>query len=441
MGTRFRKYRPDQQFLIPPDPRKWIPKGHLAHHVSDLVDSSDLSAFYERYQGDGRRNSPYAPRMMVKVWVYGYATGVRSSRKLARKLVEDVPLRVLAAGNFPKHRTLCDFRKKNLEAFKTLLVEIVRLAREMGFAGLGQVAVDGTKVRANASKRKAMSYGRMGPEEERLKAEIAELLAKSDAVDAEEDARDGKGAEGDERLLEELERREDRLAAIQAAKERLEAEARAFDDARGREPGQERNPKGGRPYKRAYGEPEERAQSNFTDPESRIMKTSTEGFQQCYNAQVAVDGESQLVVGTAVTDNASDQGQLTEMVEEVEEVAGETPRKVLADAGYGNEGDLAALEEREIDGYVALGREGKEVEKADPEGYPARARMVEKLATPEGRAVYAKRKWMAEAPIGWIKEAMGFRRFSLRGLESVRGEWDLVCLALNMRRLHVLSAA
>ncbi len=170
------------------------------------------------------------------------------------------------------------------------------------------------------------------------------------------------------------------------------------------------------------------------------MKTSTEGFQQCYNAQVAVDGESQLVVGTAVTDNASDQGQLTEMVEEVEEVAGETPRKVLADAGYGNEGDLAALEDREIDGYVALGREGKEVEKADSERYPARARMVEKLATPEGRAVYAKRKWMAEAPIGWIKEAMGFRRFSLRGLESVRGEWDLVCLALNMRRLHVLSA-
>ncbi len=169
MGTRFRKYQPDQQFLIPPDPRKWIPEGHLAHHVSDLVDSVDLSAFYERYEGDGRRNSPYAPRMMVKLWVYGYATGVRSSRKLARKLMEDVPLRVLAAGNFPKYRTLCDFRKKNLEAFKGLLVEIVRLAREMGFAGLGQVAVDGTKVRANASKRKAMSYGRMGPEEERLK--------------------------------------------------------------------------------------------------------------------------------------------------------------------------------------------------------------------------------------------------------------------------------
>ncbi len=220
MGTRFRKYQPDQQFLIPPDPRKWIPEGHLAHHVSDLVDSVDLSAFYERYEGDGRRNSPYAPRMMVKLWVYGYATGVRSSRKLARKLVEDVPLRVLAAGNFPKHRTLCDFRKKNLEAFKALLVEIVRLAREMGFAGLGQVAVDGTKVRANASKRKAMSYGRMGPEEERLKAEIAELLAKSDAVDAEEDERDERGARGEERLLEELKRREDRLAAIQAAKER-----------------------------------------------------------------------------------------------------------------------------------------------------------------------------------------------------------------------------
>ena len=420
MRTRFRPYDPDQQLLLPQDLREWVPAGHLAHHVSDLVDAADLSPFYARYEGDGRRRSPYDPRMMVKVLVYGYATGVFSSRKLARRLEEDVALRMLAAGNFPAHRTLCEFRKKNLKAFGALFAEVVRLARELGLAGLGRVAVDGTKVRANASKRKAMSYGRMGPEEARLEAEIADLLAAAEAIDAEEDERHGEDVRGDE-LPEELKRREDRLAAIRAAKARLEAEARERDDA--------------------YGEPEAKDQTNFTDPESRIMRTSTEGYQQCYNARAVVDGESQLVVGTAVTDNASDQGQLVERVDEVSGRCGETPGQVLADAGYCNEEDLAALEARGIDGYVALGREGKGAGKPDPEKQPARARMAKKLAAPEGRAVYAKRKWIAEAPMGWVKEAMGFRRFSLRGLEKVRGEWDLVCLALNMRRLHVLQAA
>ena len=440
MGTTFRRYDPDQQLLLPEDLKEWVPAGHLAHHVSDLVDALDLGAFYARYEGDGRRNRPYDPRMVVKVLVYGYATGVFSSRKLARRLEEDVAFRMLAAGNFPKHRTLCDFRKTHLDAFGALFAEVVRLARELGFAGLGRVAVDGTKVRANASKRKAMSYGRMRGEEARLKREIAELLAEAEAADAEEDERYGEDVRGDE-LPEELKRREDRLAAIRAAKARLEEAARERDDARGRKPEWTRNPKGGAPYKLEYGEPEAKAQSNFTDPESRIMKTSTEGYQQCYNAQAAVDGESQLVVGTAVTAGASDQGRLVEMVDVVDGVLGETPGEVLADAGYCGEEELAELEARGIDGYVALGREGKGGAKSDPEKYPAKARMAEKLATPEGRAVYAKRKWIAEAPIGWIKEAMGFRRFSLRGLEKVRGEWDLVCLALNVRRLHVLLAA
>ena len=440
MRTRFRPYDPDQQLLLPQDLREWVPAGHLAHHVSDLVDALDLSAFYARYEGDGRRRSPYDPRMMVKVLLYGYATGVFSSRKLARKLEEDVPLRMLAAGNFPAHRTLCEFRKRNLKAFGALFAEAVLPARELGLAGLGRVAVDGTKVRANASRRKAMSYGRMGPEEARLEAEIAELLARAEAADAEEDERHGEDVRGDE-LPEELKRREDRLAAIRAAQARLEAEARERDDARGREPEWDRNPKGGSPYKLAYGEPEAKDQTNFTDPESRIMRTSTEGYQQCYNAQAVVDGESQLVVGTGVTDNASDQGQLVERVDEVSGRLGETPGEVLADAGYSNEEDLAALEARGIDGYVALGREGKGVGEPNPETCPARARMAKRLKTPEGRAAYAKRKWIAEAPIGWIKEAMGFRRFSLRGLENVRGEWDLVCLALNVRRLHVLLAA
>ena len=440
MGTTFRPYQPDQILMLPPDLREWVPEGHLAHHVSDLVDAADLSAFYAPYEGDGRRNAPYDPRMMVKVLIYAYATGTFSSRKMAKRLEEDVAFRMLAAGNFPKHRTLCEFRKRHLEDFRAVFVQVVVLARASGLVGLGRVSVDGTKVRANASKRKAMSYGRMVKEELRLKAEIEALVGRAEAVDEAEDERFGEEARGDE-LPDELKRREDRLAAIREAKARLEAEQRAADDARGRKPGQKRNPKGGRPYKREYGEPDEAAQSNFTDPESRIMKTSSEGFQQSYNAQTAVEGENQLVVGAGVTNNASDQGQLIPMIDGAEAVCGGTPGQVLADAGYGNEQDLRELEKRGVDGYVALGREGKAPARIDPEKHPARARMADKLATDEGRRRYGRRKWQAEAPIGWIKEAMGFRRFSFRGLEKVQAEWTLVCLALNVKRLHTLQAA
>ena len=440
MSTTFRPYEPDQMLLLPADLREWLPEGHLAHHVSDLVDGLDLTAFYRPYEGDGRRNAPYEPRMMVKVLVYAYATGVFSSRGIARKLEEDVAFRVLGAGNFPQHRTLCEFRRRHLSDFKELFVAVVRLARELGLARFGKLSIDGTKVRANASKRKAMSYGRMAKEERRLRGEIEALLAAAGAADAAEDARLGADVRGDE-LPAELRRREDRLAAIRAAKSRLEAQQRAADDARGRQRDQDRNPKGGPPYTRAYGEPDEKAQSNFTDPESGIMKTSSEGFQQCYNAQVAVDGERQLVVATDVTANASDQGGLPALLNEVAETVCAQPETVLADAGYSNERDLADLETRGIDGYVSLGREGKTARPRDPERCPATSRMAEKLSTPAGRAAYAERKWLSEAPNGWIKHVLGFRRFSLRGLAKVRGEWDLVCLALNAKRLHALMAA
>ncbi len=406
MSTTFRPYAPDQMLLLPADLRAWLPEGHLAHHVSDLVDGVDLTAFYAPYAGDGRRNAPYAPRMMVKVLLYAYATGVFSSRGIARKLEEDVAFRVLGAGNFPQHRTLCEFRRRHLSDFKELFVAVVRLARELGLARFGKLSIDGTKVRANASKRKAMSYGRMAKEERRLRGEI-----------------------------------EARLAAIRAAKSRLEAQQRAADDARGRQPDQDRNPKGGQPYKRSYGEPDAKAQSNFTDPESGIMKTSNDGFQQCDNAQVAVDGAHQLVVATEVTANASDQGGVPALLDALAETVGEQPETVLADAGYSNERDLADLETRGIDGYVSLGREGKAARPRDPEKYPATSRMAEKLSRPAGRAAYAERKWLSEAPNGWIKHVLGFRRFSLRGLAKVQGEWDLVCLALNTKRLHALMAA
>ena len=242
-------------------------------------------------------------------------------------------------------------------------MEVVRLAQELGLARLGKLSIDGTKVRANASKRKAMSYDRMQAEEQRLESEIEALLRQADAVDEAEDSRLGAEVRGDD-LPAELRRREERLAAIREAKARLEAAARAADDARGRHPGQDRNPKGSPPYKRAYGEPDEKAQSNFTDPESSIMKTSNEGFQQCYNAQVTVDAEHQLVVATDLTANASDQGELPVLLDAVKETFDAQPETVLADAGYCNERDLTDLEKRGIDGYVAPGREGQ------ADGYP-----------------------------------------------------------------------
>lgn len=425
--------------MMPPDLSEWLPAGHLSHHISDLVDGLDLGEFYERYEGDGRRNRPYEPVMMLKVLIYGYATGVFSSRKIAKKLEEDVAFRMLGAGNFPKHRTISEFRRRHLGAFEKLFVEVVRLAGEMGLVRFGTLSVDGTKVRANASKRKAMSYGRMGEEEARLREAVEEMMRQAEAADEAEDEAYGEGVRGDE-MPEELKRREDRLAAIAAAKKRLEAAQREADEARGRKPGEDRNPKGGRPYKREYGEPEAKAQSNFTDPESGIMKTSGEGFQQCYNAQMAVDGEHQIIVGTHVDAQASDQGQLVPLLDEVKTNYEAVPEVVLADAGYCNEEDLLELETRSIDGHVALGREGKTQAAVKTEKRPATHRMGLKLDTHEGRACYAKRKWLSEAPNGWIKEVMGFRRFSLRGLEKVRGEWNLVCLALNIKRLRTLAA-
>ena len=279
MPTTYRPYQPEQPLLLPPDLQEWVPPGHHAHHVSDVVDALDLTAFYAPYEGDGRRNAPYEPSMMVKVLIYAYATGTFSSRAVARKLEEDVAFRMLAAGNFPQHRTVCEFRRRHLGEFSELFIQVVQVAREMGLARFGKLSIDGTKVRANARKRKAMSYERMGQEEARLQAEIEALLRKAGAVDPEEDERWGEDLRGDE-LPEVLQRKEKHLGAIQATKRRMEAAQRARGDERGHAPGQDRHPRGGQPCKRAYA-PEAKAQSNFTDPQSQIMKTSSEGFQQC----------------------------------------------------------------------------------------------------------------------------------------------------------------
>jgi transposase len=438
MPTKFRLYQPDQSFLLPPSPRDWLPEDHLAYFISDAVDALDLSAFYRRYEGDGRRNQPFDPRMMVKVLLYGYATGCTSSRKLARKLEEDVAFRVLAAGNFPAHRTICDFRHDHLEELRGLFVQVVKLAREAGLVKVGVVAVDGSKVKANASRHKSMSYKEMKKQERRLKQQIDRLLAEAEEIDAHEDGLYGPDKRGDE-LPEGLRRREDRLRTIQEAKERLEARQAEEDRRKGRSPDDERkSPRGGRRFAREFGVPEEKAQTNFTDPQSRIMKTSR-GYEQCYNAQLAVDGESHLIVATGLTQNAADNGELLGLVERVETVSGERPKKLLADAGYKSEASFEALEHAGIEAYISLGREGKDPPRAPGPDLPASQRMEQKLDTPEGRAIYRQRKGIAEPVVGWIKNVLGFRQFSLRGVGKVAAEWDLVCLAIDLRRMHRLG--
>jgi transposase len=399
----------------------------------------DLSAFHARYGGDGRRNQLFDPAMMVKVLVYGYATGVVSSRQIARRLVEDVAFRVLAAENTPAHRTLREFRQLHGTELTQLFMQLVRVAAEAGLVKLGRLGIDGTKLRANASKHKAMSYARMQTEEVRLKAEIAALLTQAEATDAREDRQFGKDATGDE-LPAELCRRETRLATIQAAKARLEARQRELDAAAGRHPDDSDPPvkKRGPKFKRPMGTPPDKAQDNFTAPESRFMKTS-EGVQQCYNAQAAVDEGSQLIVAADLNACAADVGQLPPMVAQAQANLGQRHAVVRADAGYASEDNFEALEASKQTACVALGREGKQARAMTTEQSPATQRMAAHLATEQGQIDYRRRKVIPEPVFGWIKHVLGFRRVSRRGEKAAREEWSLMCLATNLRRMQRLG--
>jgi transposase len=439
MPTSFLPYEPKQDFLLPPSLSEWLSENHLAYFVSEIIDRLDLQKFYVRYEGDGRRNQPYDPALLVKVLVYGYAVGVFSSRKMARKLYEDVAFRILGAGNFPSHRTICDFRLRHLPELKELFMQVAQLARELGLVKLGTLALDGTKVKANASKHKAMSYGRMKEQERKLKQEIEALLERARSIDAQEDVQFGVD-QAEQDLPMELQRRQERLAKIETAKARLEARQAEADRERGRHPDDEqrRGDGAGRPFKHPFGVPDDKAQDNFTDPQSRIMKMGG-SFEQCYNAQAAVDGESQLIIANGLTNNAADNGELLPMVEAVKDNLGELPKRALADSGYRSEQAFVGLEEKGVEGLVALGREGKDQAAIDPQCYPATARMVERLASAEGQAHYRRRKAIVEPVFGWVKHVMGFRQFSLRGLTKVKGEWSLVCLAINLRRMWALQ--
>ena len=439
MPTTFRSYQPEQGLLLPASLSEWLPEDHLCYFVADAVEALDLAEFYARYEGDGRRRQPFEPRMMVKVLVYAYATGVFSSRKIARKLHEDVAFRVLAANNFPAHRTVREFRQLHLKELSALFVQVVGLARESGLVKLGRLGIDGTKVRANASKHKAMSYGRMKDEQARLKREIAELLERAEAVDLAEEREQGGGDDGGD-LPEELKRREQRLQAIQAAKARLEQRQREADEAEGRYQDEQGVTRGstGRACKRELGVPHEKDQENFTDPQSRIMNTA-EGFQQCYNGQAAVDEDSHLIVAADLTNNASDAGQLLPVLDQTQANTGAKPQMTLADTGYASEETFQALEKRAIVACVALGRESKRQRPVDPQLAPATARMAQRLHSTEGKAHYRRRKTIPEPVFGWIKQALGFRRFSMRGMAAAQAEWRLVCMAINLRRMQQLG--
>jgi len=437
----YRPYEPEQEMLLPASLQDWLPKGHLSYFISDTVDTLDLKAFYLRYQGGGSRNQPFHPSMMVKVLVYGYATGVFSSRKMERRLHEDLAFRMLGAGNFPKHRTIRDFRALHLKELADLFVQVVKLAQEMGLVKLGTVAIDGTKIKANASRHKAMSYERMQQAETELKAQIDALLERAKTTDA---------AEADEPELDipaEIERRADRLKAIAEARERLEQRQRDADIERGRSDDDDRRPRdedgkptGGR-YKREFGVPEPKAQDNFTDPDSRIMKRAGGGFDASYNAQTAVDATAHIIVAAELGNNAADVGQLVPMLNAVKANTGLVPEQALADAGYRSEDNFQVLAGSSIDLVIAMGREGKRCAEVDAKTSPHTAAMAAKLHTDEGRVAYRKRKWIAEPPNGWIKSVLGFRQFSLRGLHRVQAEFKLVCLALNLRRMSTLRAA
>lgn len=436
MTTSYLPYEPKQQQLLPAALQDWLPEGHLAYYISDVIDGLDLSAFHARYVGGGSRNQPYHPAMMVKVLVYGYASGVFSSRKLARKLHEDVAFRVLAAGNYPAHRTLCDFRAFHLNELSDLFVQVVKLARECGLVKLGTISVDGTKIKANASRHKAMSYERMQKAELELRSQIESLLAKAKATD------DAERNEPELDLPAEIERRQDRLAVIQAARERLEARQREADTARGRSADDDRRPrdgdgkpKKGPKYQREFGEPKPKAQENFTDPDSRIMKRAGGGFDYCYNAQTAVDDAAHIIVAAELTNSGADSRQLPAMLEAVRQTTGDDPRQVLADAGYRSEAVFEVLQGHPTDLVVALGREGKREVSIDARRRPLTAAMAEKFRSEETQDAYRRRKWLSEPPNGWIKNVLGFRQFSMRGLHKVQAEWKLVCAALNLRRM------
>ena len=450
MSDPFKPVDRDTPYLLPPSLQDWLPQEHLARFVVEIVDRLDLSELERAYRGRGK--TPYHPSVMVALLFYGYATGVFSSRKLEQATYDSVAFRYITADTHPDHDTIAHFRKRFLEPLRGVFVQILVIAQAMGVLKIGTVSLDGTKVKANASKHKAMSWGYANRLEAQLREEVQTLLEQAARADTE--------ASPGLDIPEELERREARLAAIERAKAEIERRAQERDEAeqaeyeeklkRRRDTEKATGKKArGREPKAPVAGPRAKDQVNFTDEESRIMPSS-EGFVQGYNAQAAVDIDSHLIVAEHVSDHTNDKQELApalRCLDERQEAVGQ-PRALLADAGYFSDENVRRCEAEGIEPYIASGRERHHRPLADrlapvPE-CPAQAdgvaAMGHRMKTPEGRALYAKRKSTVETVFGVIKEVLGFRRFHLRGLEAVQGEWTLVCMAWNLKRMHVAVA-
>jgi transposase len=450
----FRAYDPDQVLLMAPVLAEWLPEGDLAHFVSDLVESAlDLGPIYASYE-DERGYPPYDPRLMLKLLIYGYANGVASSRKLEAATHRDVAVRMLCAGQHPDYRSIARFRKRHLEALSGLFVQALRLCKQAKLVGLGTLALDGTKLRANASRHKAMSYERMVKKETELEREIAVLRKNVDALlqdaerlDAEEDERFGPDRRGDE-LPEELQRREGRLERIREAKQALEAESaereaarRAELRAQGKEP---RAPREGRdPFA-----PKPTAQRNFTDPESKIMKTSDGSFHQCFNGQAVVDSQTQVIVAAELSDQAPDAEQLApalgQLQENLDAIDGELAEDAVltADAGYFSEENVKTTTAHGLDAHIATGRFKHSEPQAPaprgptPKNATPKQRMARKLKTKQGHAVYARRKAIVEPVFGQMQTVQDAQRLLLRGKQAARAQWRFQCAVHNLLKLH-----
>jgi transposase len=460
----FRPYEPGQTLLLPPDLNEWLPEDHMARFVGEVVGSLDLSPFFASYT-DGRGAAAYHPRMMLSVLVYGYCTGVFSSRKLAQCCLENVAFRYLSGNAMPRHSALADFRRRHLPAMESLFVEVFELCRESGLISLGHVSVDGSKIKANASKHKAVSWGRLEEREEHYREIVKELLKQAESTDSAEDEEHGPDGDGG-CLPEELRRAEGRLERLAKAKQALKDRARKKAEEerekkhrkldaiseKERETGQKH--RGRRPTvpDPEAASPEKKDQYNFTDPDARIMMDgATKSFIYAYNGQIAVDADHGVIVGTYITDHANDKNELVPAIEAVaKRNAGRLPTKVSADNGYFSEDAITDQRLADVDLFVPPtgsrrkkavpdpAEDGGDHPPPDKPPTPAQA-MRQKLQTPEGKDVYKMRKAIAEGPFGIIKAAMGFRSFSHRGRRRVQGEWNLVTACYNLRKLFKAS--
>lgn len=438
----------DTSYLLPPSVDEWLPEDHLARFVVEILDQLDISALEGAYTGSG--SDAYHPRMMVALLFYSYATGTFSSRKIEAATYESVPMRYVAANQHPDHDTICTFRKRFLDPLSELFTQILQVAAQMGLTELGDVAIDGSKFKANASKHKAMSWKKACALEDQLSQEVAELLEKAEAADREEDPGGS--------LPEELQRREQRLAQIRAAKamieqraaKRYEAEKKEYeqkmDERRAKERQTGKKTPGRKPQPPEPG-PRDKDQVNFTDPESRIMLTSNNGWQQAWNAQMGVDMDTHLIVAGHISQAPNDKQQVEEALDQLEALPEQLgdPERIAADNGYYSQQNTKEVEERGMIPYLATGRHNhnqhwsERLADPPPQEITGVEAMARRLKTAGGQAFYGRRKATVETVFGIIKHVMGFRQFSLRGAKKVAGEWNLVKCAYNLKRMHALA--